>query len=429
MIWAGTACRTITPAGPAHLAGYAARWDKAPSDAVHDDLYAKALYLKGDQTSLLLISVDLCELPQAPELQHRIAQRTGVAHVLIAATHTHSGPYTTRTHSQPDTFDEGWYLWACDQIETAALEAVSNRFPARIGAAQADVTEVGKNRRAGCTITDPAMTLLAVWDQLDTVRALMVNYACHCTVLDGNSFAVSADYPGYLYQQLGERYPEALVLFTNGAAGDINIGYSSDASALGEAMAFRSFETAEKMAGILSERALGLLPGITPDDNAPVAVYVFNTALPMKAHRPAADELMKQIVEAQKAVDAANTDAQRREASIRKIYLQSLLDTLALAGEGDVCSVESLLMRVGPLVMISTPTELFCEVGLALKDHAPAPLLSAVIGYAGGYVGYLPTFQAMKAGGYEAEVSPFEAEAADVFVSTAAQALEQFIHQ
>ena len=163
MMWAGTACRTITPAAPAHLAGYAARWDKTPSTWVHDELYAKALYLKNEETTLLLMSVDLCELPQAQALQHRIARRCGVQHVLIAATHTHSGPYTVRTQSQPDDFDATWYAWACDQMEEAAVEAVTSPFPARLGAAQTDVPEVGKNRRAGATITDPALTVLCIW--------------------------------------------------------------------------------------------------------------------------------------------------------------------------------------------------------------------------------------------------------------------------
>lgn len=426
MMWAGTACRTITPAAPAHLAGYAARWDKTPSTWVHDELYAKALYLKNEETTLLLMSVDLCELPQAQKLQHRIAQRCGVQYVLIAATHTHSGPYTVRTQSQPDAFDATWYAWACDQMEEAAVEAVASPFPARLGATQTDVTEVGKNRRTGATISDPALTVLCIWDQENAVRTLWLNYACHCTILDGNSFAISADYPGYLYQQLGAHYPQALVLFTNGAAGDINIGYSSDASALGETMAFRSFETAERMAAILSERTSGLISGLTPWESPPLRVLPFTARLPLKPNRPSPDDLLRQIEEIQETIDSARTPDEKRAAAIRKIYLQSLLDTLALAGEGSICEAPSLVIQLGHLMLITTPTELFCEVGLALKQHIAAPLLSAVVGYAGGYVGYLPTAQAMQVGGYEAEVSPFDVDAADHFVRAAAQALQSF---
>lgn len=426
MMWAGTGCRVITPRQPVHLMGYAARWDKGPSTGVHDDLYAKALFLKNERVSLLLISVDLCDLPGAPALQQDLATRLRVDHVLITCTHTHSGPYTAPTHALPDAFDQAWYHWACEQMAQAGAEAMAAAFSAQLGVAQADVPEVGKNRRPGSTITDPAMTVLAVWDAQHTVRALLVNYACHATVLDGNSFVISADFPGFLYTQLAQAYPQALVLFTNGAAGDINIGYSSDASALGEPMDIRTFEMAQRMARLLSDRALSLLKGLAPLANPPFDVRAFHADLPLRPHRPAQESLLAQIEEEQARMAVASSAEERRQAAIRKIYLQSLMDTLQLAGDGPTCALQGLLMRIGPLVMVSTPTEMFCEVGLAIKHHLPSPLMGTIVGYAGGYVGYLPTVAAMQQGGYEAEVSPFAPDAAEHVIAATAEALQGF---
>lgn len=403
--------------------GYAARWDKPATSDVHDDLYAKALYLQSGKTSLLLISLDLCELAGAESLQADIRAATQVQHVLISVTHTHSGPYTCPTAALPDAVNPDWLVWMRTQVLAAAEEAAANTFPAKFGAAQAMVSEVGKNRRAGHTVTDPALTVATVTDEHNTVRALLINYACHSTVLDGNNFKISADYPGFLYTFLSERYPDAQVMFTNGAAGDINIGYSSDASALGEAMAFRSFDKAKEVAETLGSKALGLLGQMSLTGDTPLAVLPVPVRLPLRENRPEPLQLKSMADEEAARAQSAPTPQERRAAAIRGIYHLSLLDSLALAGDGDVCMANSLLIRLGNLVLITTPSELFCEVGLAVKALLPAGFMGAVIGYAGGYVGYLPTEAAMAQGGYEAEVSPFAPHAATVWVDAIKSAI------
>ena len=427
MIWCGTSCKVISPQKPIELAGYAARWGKLSNGLIHDDLYAKALYLKSEVTSLLLISVDLCDLPGAQELQERLRKSTGVKHVLIAATHTHSGPYTESSIYMPDTFDSEWYEWFCDKLEETAHEAFRDVFPASIGAGKVDAPEVGKNRRPGCSITDPVLTLIKIEDEIGEVRALLVNYPCHCTILDGNSFYISADYPGYLYKILGKHYPKAEILFTNGAAGDINIGYSSDASALGERMNFRSFETAEMMGKILSEKLLRLMPEIKTKANCQLEAKLIHIVLPLRKNRPSTDELLKRIDKEDIEIQESSIPQEKRAACIRKIYLQSLIYSMSLVGEGETFTVPSFLLRIGSLVIVSSPAEMFCEIGMAIKQYIPLPFIGAIVGYAGGYVGYLPTQAALQAGGYEAEVSPFAENAANLFVQAVADSLHEII--
>ena len=67
--------------------------------------------------------------------------------------------------------------------------------------------------------------------------------------------------------------------------------------------------------------------------------------------------------------------------------------------EGPI-SAEVQLMRVGPLKIISIPGEAFVETGLVLKKSGAA----VVIGYANGWVGYLPIRRAYAEGGYEVEM-------------------------
>ena len=57
-------------------------------------------------------------------------------------------------------------------------------------------------------------------------------------------------------------------------------------------------------------------------------------------------------------------------------------------------------MSIGPVRWIGLPGEPFVETGLALKQAGA----TFVVGYANGYVGYLPIRRAYDEGGYEVEL-------------------------
>jgi hypothetical protein len=57
-------------------------------------------------------------------------------------------------------------------------------------------------------------------------------------------------------------------------------------------------------------------------------------------------------------------------------------------------------LRLGSAAMVFLPGEPFVEIALAIRQGSPFDF-TAVVGYAESYVGYLPTDQAFKNGGYE----------------------------
>src|SRR4029453_14143394 len=66
---------------------------------------------------------------------------------------------------------------------------------------------------------DPEVGVLAAWDARGALLGCLVNYACHATTFSGG---VSADYIYYLEQTIqGVTGPEAVVLFLQGASGDV----------------------------------------------------------------------------------------------------------------------------------------------------------------------------------------------------------------
>jgi hypothetical protein len=51
----------------------------------------------------------------------------------------------------------------------------------------------------------------------------------------------------------------------------------------------------------------------------------------------------------------------------------------------------------------SAPVELFCEISNAVRERSPFPF-TFYFGYTNGWLGYLPTAEAWKHGGYEVDV-------------------------
>ncbi len=424
MLRCGVAVRDITPWDFSRigLAGYAAREGRYCSGRVHDRLWSKALYFERGGEKALLLSADLCELlrPDADHVRQAVREKTGVSQVIVAVTHTHSAPVTI---GGDFGFDPAYLRFALDKMIESAVEAASSPFEARVGSAQADAPDVGRNRRKGKTVTDPALTALKIEDRTGALRAALVHYACHCTVLDASNNDISADYPGFLYRMMEKKHAGAALLFTNGAAGDINIGYSADASALGEKMGtLRSFANAERVAERLFVRLEALLGGIRCED-AKLLTRETPVVYPLRS-LPSGAELRALAAEQEAVLSGPQSPDRKREAKIRIIYLSCMERAVGLVGRGRTVTASSMLLQIGGMVFVTVPAELFCELGIALKSRLPTGLLGAVIGYANGYIGYLPTREAFGEGGYEAETSPFAEEAGDALVGTLAEAFK-----
>lgn len=417
-LYCGLSMRDITPAFPIALAGYAARWGKLSNGKAHDPIYIKALYVNSIEPFLLL-SADVCELSNDNIIESKIKAATGINTVIIASTHTHSAPYTVRPASNPEFFDKEWYSHFIEQAVAAAKDAINNSFEAYICASQSPLPGIAKNRRDLSGITDNDLSFISIFDKNDTLRGMLVHFTCHCTVLDANNDMISADYPAYIYKNLNDKYPDSVVMFFNGAAGDINIGYSSDDSALGVKMDFRSFKKANEIGTAISKKINNMLP-----QSEKIKPAIFNVCksaleLPLKSDLPDKKTLINKIKKQSDIISNAHSAEERRKGKLEKIYMQSLLDSLDLAGNGKSCTLTSYQIVLGKWMLITLPLELFCKIGIDLKKKASAlGYKLCIIGYAGGYYGYLPTEEAFLKGGYEAEVTPFSSSAAAVLVQS-----------
>jgi hypothetical protein len=224
---AGIARVEITPPIGHEMGGYSER--KHGATGVHDPLYATVLLIESGKTSIALVTCDLRSFVST-RVGDLARQRFGVGTTLIASSHTHSGPLTWELRSP-------WYAQAEDKMVEAIGIARKNMFPATLGISSGEIY-LGHNRRKivdGKGVMwwrnaealpshplDPTVYALVVKDDRGKTRAVLVNYACHPSVLGPDNYEHSADYPGAMRRAVESQIPGATALFIQGAAGDIN---------------------------------------------------------------------------------------------------------------------------------------------------------------------------------------------------------------
>jgi putative membrane-bound dehydrogenase-like protein len=222
----------ITPDYPIRLCGYALR--KTESTGIEQHVYAKALALGDDDQLAMLITVDTTGVPS--ELAEKIAARIQTeAHVarerlVICSSHSHCAPcltgYAPNIFGKPVTAEEQatidkYTQQVADGVVKAALAAIADRKPGNLswGSGQADFAA---NRRTKGGPVEHAVPLLLVTDDQGHERAIVANYACHCTTLGPDFNKICADWSGFAQAEIEKRHPGAMAMITIGCAGDAN---------------------------------------------------------------------------------------------------------------------------------------------------------------------------------------------------------------
>jgi neutral ceramidase len=240
---AGTARATITPKAPMWMSGYAAR--TKPSQGVVHDLWAKALALEGPNGHRgILITLDVCGIGR--DLSDRVRDaiqsrhRLGRDQIVLACSHTHSGPVVGRnllSMYKLDTSQRDLISDYSRALEKTLLElsgqAIDRLADARLswGIGRCDFAV---NRRSNKEPDVPALRdrlelsgpvdhdvpVLRVDRPGGALLAAIFGYACHCTVLDGYEFC--GDYAGFAQIELEARHSGAQAMFVAGCGADQN---------------------------------------------------------------------------------------------------------------------------------------------------------------------------------------------------------------
>lgn len=411
---AGVNAVTITPPIGTYMAGYGAR--SGPARGIHDDLFGRCLVLEDTSGAAALIVVDALQLPKAftDHVRLQVAHRTGIPrdYILVCATHTHSGPDMEGRYTpggQDHSLMEVWQraLVGCAE---AAWRA---RQDAAVGIGVGSIQGIGVNRRTpdGQPV-DPMVGVVSARGLDGGLLGVLINYTCHLVVLGGDNLLFSADYPGYTIRAIeASAGANAVVMFTNGAEGDVNTGHSADLSGIGAPIPGRTFERAQRLGRRLAGEVFKVLSGSSAPLPGPVRATVEEVTLPFRdiASVDRAEAALAATEREVSRLTAAGAGSEARtSAMIRRFHAEVDLGVARQrAGETAPGLVGELqAIRVGDLALVGIPGELFVELGLAIKAGSPFNY-TLLFGLANGSVGYLPTREACQAGGYEAVATRF----------------------
>jgi len=276
---AGVAKTDNTPYTFGPMYGYANR-KCGPANGTHDPLFAKALVLAVGDSRLAIVTLDLGSIV-SENLRRDVAARLGIPVLLLAASHTHSGPNFLPSEGSvrgvtPKTIEPSPYQVELEKkVFDAVQRAASAMFPARLGIGRGSL-QLGYNRlllrddgraralfdnleRVPYGPVDPEFTLLRVEDTTGAARALLVHYACHAVVLGPTSCLYSADYPGAMQAKVEARIPGVQCMFVQGGAGDINPLFEGRTGKEDEDLA-----TMQKMGELLADQVLRRVNEIKP---------------------------------------------------------------------------------------------------------------------------------------------------------------------
>jgi hypothetical protein len=240
---AGTGRVAITPRESMWMAGYAAR--TKTSEGVLHDLWAKALVLEDPAGArVVIVTLDLCGIGSTLSNLVRDAiqeaHRVDRTHVVLACSHTHSGPVVRDNLITMYGLDaeqtrrvETYSLELRKSIASAVGQAMGSLEPAELAWAtgcadfavnrrtnkEADVPAL-RERLALQGPTDHDVPVLSVRAFGGRIRAVVFGYACHCTVL--SAYQLSGDYAGFAQLRLEEAFPGAQAMFVAGCGADQN---------------------------------------------------------------------------------------------------------------------------------------------------------------------------------------------------------------
>jgi hypothetical protein len=297
------------------------------------------------------------------------------------------------------------------------------------------------NRRFPDGPIDTAVRVLRVEGEDGELRAALVNYGCHPTVLNYDTLEIGRDWPGHVDRAIKALWGAgAAVLFANGACADINpVKISEDhretrrvgtivgaeaARVLGELAAHGKEQVVHNL--LWSERPLK-----PPSNGVPVspgvAGAIVEVGLPWKSW-PDDAEYESRLASLRGRIEAAAPSQARRDLLAERNALNA--ESQAARGARPVAAespsgfqTEVQALRLGnEVALVTAPGELMYAIGAEIQARSPVQR-TWLLTYANDAAGYLVTDQALAEGGYEAGRSMFTRGVEARLIAAAQQAV------
>jgi len=430
----------ITPPLGHRMAGY---FNERLATGTHDPLKAKAIVLAQDTEKMALLFCDLLgvSLHVSTNARTRISAQTGIpaSHILIAATHTHTGPLfddvrrdffheQARAKSGKDPHEEIYYPdFLVEKLVKVASEAHAKLAPATVSTGIAKREGLAFNRRyhmrdgrvvfnPGVLNTnivkpagpvDPSVGIVFVRDAArDQPLGGLTVFACHCDTVGGTEYG--ADYPHFLEQtlrgKLGADYCSAFAAGTCGDLNHINVALKESLPRYG---------ITERIGSALGQTVLESLPKLDRVTKPRLAVRSVTLQMPLQEVTP---EQVRAAREKMPSFDGNQLGFTERVEATK---------ALDLAARGKTWPMEVQVFRLdNDTALVGLPGEIFCDLGLAIKAASPFKR-TTVMSVCNDRPSYVPTKKAFAEGSYEVTNSRVKPGGGEILVEAAVKLLKK----
>ena len=385
----GAACWDVTGEPGPEMGGFLAR--KQPSTAIGTRLFARALFLKKNDESLLWLSVDSLGFTQ--EVVHRVkttlSEKLGIEpwRVVLSATHTHSAPCSSWTVGEySEEYVENVLMPGLDQAAMLAKDSVEECFLVEA----TGESDLNIDRRGAATKHTENRVPALGWKRPDgTFKAVLIGYTmhpvCHCSGL------IHAEWPGAVADAIPEFFSSETVppaqqcvpFVIQGACGNINPGPKVNVNTIPEVgrmlveSVADSLKNAQPVEPYFAVRGRRFAVLLKYDDEATIAAFARRNRRP----DPAPEDFMGHTL---------NRTADRWETWAMNQLHQDGTDYV----DADVAAIV-----LGHRAFVTSPFETLSWMNPELAKHTDIDCFA--MGYTNGCYHYLCHDAAYDEGGYE----------------------------
>lgn len=398
----GFASRIINPTESCFLAGYDA---KRALTGVNDNIKVKALIFNNGERQICFLSFDLIAVDAliVEEIKKRSKYRYDLDFVIFA-THTHSSVggviRTDDINSVVYCKDNVFGKKNSKYIEAIILKALviieqayENQNEAELNYFKYQVSGIGANRNSKLAKGDQDVVILEIMQK--NSKLLLVNYACHPTVLNHKNLKLSNDLYGAIENEFNVEYD--FIMFMNGASGDLSTRFNRQ---LGSANELQRFAKIFKETWLMNQDKRKELTSnhlyftewqyiakIKKPMTLIKAKHLWKLAERNLANAERATLNDQQIRQLEAKVEGAKANFEYSE------NYSNLVEYL----------LEGYYLKIGELSFVTYPGEIYSELTNQLKEKHDV----SIIGYCNDYTLYLTDQNAFLANNYEALSSPF----------------------
>lgn len=416
----------ITPPIGTQIAGDIGR--PRPTETIKRPLYARATVFDNGDTAVCVLVLDILAINHdwSDHIRAEVSKRTGmpVEAIMLHTTQTHSAPSVGHFFCRDDNpiippehdwlrgGDSAFNPLVFERTVAAAEQAWNDRKPAHIGATRGADGRVAFNRRyltrtgatsthAHCGLdeifctegpTDPEVGVF-VAEQIGSDRHIaLLHHTCHPTFGYPKRY-ISSDWCGAWTEQVvaaAAKDGKSLnAMMINGCCGNV---------APGQPLMPGHVNNEDLMGERLGETVARLMPRVSPTATNVLKFAARRLAIPLR-------ELPEDVYQsAKKLVDEHPTPMWRKSEPDAVewdwLYAISRLELRRIMEESPTFSYEVQAFRIGDVALLALVGEPFVESQLDIKLRSNAAF-TFVAHMSNGYVGYIPTPDALQRGGYE----------------------------